>query len=155
MSVERGRRMIEPGRPGLSVARRRELVSIGRWGFYHRPAGEAPLNLAPMRRGFLSLVAVMDWATRKLPAWRLPNTMDVEFRMEALEEALARFGRPEIFNTDQGGQFTSPRFTARPRRDTEVVNTPIWLLAILPPSRCIAGRHHGMPLPICGIRVHR
>ena len=64
-----------------------------------------------MRRGFLNLVAVMDWATRKVLAWRVSNTMDVEFCIEALEEALARFGRPEIFNTDQGSQFTSPRFT--------------------------------------------
>ena len=64
-----------------------------------------------MRRGFLSLVAVMDWATRKVLAWRVSNTLDVEFCLEALEEALARFGRPEIFNTDQGSQFTSPRFT--------------------------------------------
>ena len=64
-----------------------------------------------MRRGFLYLVAVMDWATRKVLAWRVSNTMDVAFCIEALEEALARFGRPEIFNTDQGSQFTSPRFT--------------------------------------------
>ncbi len=64
-----------------------------------------------MRRGFLYLVAVMDWATRKVLSWRVSNTMDVEFCIEALEEALARFGRPDIFNTDQGSQFTSPRFT--------------------------------------------
>ena len=65
----------------------------------------------PMRRGFLYLVAVMDWATRKVLSWRVSNTMDVEFCIEALEEALGRFERPEIFNTDQGSQFTSPRFT--------------------------------------------
>jgi putative transposase len=53
-----------------------------------------------MRRGFLYLVAVMDWATRKVLAWRVSNTMEVEFCLEALEEAMARFGRPEIFNTD-------------------------------------------------------
>ena len=64
-----------------------------------------------MRRGFLYLVAVMDWATRKVLSWRVSNTLDVEFCLEALEEALARFGHPEIFNTDQGSQFTSPRFT--------------------------------------------
>jgi putative transposase len=64
-----------------------------------------------MRRGFLYLVAVMDWATRKVLAWRVSNTMEVEFCLEVLEEAMARFGRPEIFNTDQGSQFTSPRFT--------------------------------------------
>ena len=64
-----------------------------------------------MRRGFLYLVAIMDWATRKVLAWRVSNTMEVEFCLEVLEEAMARFGRPEIFNTDQGSQFTSPRFT--------------------------------------------
>ena len=71
----------------------------------------ADITYLPMRRGFLYLVAVMDWATRKVLSWRVSNTMDVEFCIEALEEALARFGRPEIFNTDQGSQFTSPRFT--------------------------------------------
>jgi len=64
-----------------------------------------------MQRGFLYLVAVMDWASRKVLAWRLSNTMDTEFCIEALEEALAKYGKPEIFNSDQGGQFTSPRFT--------------------------------------------
>ena len=64
-----------------------------------------------MRRGFLYLVAVMDWATRKVLAWRVSNTMDTAFCIDALEEALARHGRPGIFNTDQGSQFTSPRFT--------------------------------------------
>ena len=53
----------------------------------------------------------MDWSTRKVLSWRVSNTMDVEFCVEALEEALARFGRPEIFNTDQGSQFTSSEFT--------------------------------------------
>ena len=63
-----------------------------------------------MRRGFLYLVAVMDWATRKVLSWRLSNSMDAEFCIQALEEALARYGPPEIFNTDRGSQFTSPRF---------------------------------------------
>ena len=71
----------------------------------------ADITYIPMRRGFLYLVAVMDWATRKVLSWRVSNTMDAEFCAAALEEALARFGRPEIFNTDQGSQFTSPRFT--------------------------------------------
>jgi putative transposase len=52
-----------------------------------------------MRRGFLYLVAVMDWSTRKVLSWRVSNTMDAEFCIEALEDALARFGRPEIFKT--------------------------------------------------------
>ncbi len=59
----------------------------------------------------LYLVAVMDWATRKVLSWRVSNTMDVEFCVEALEEALARLGYPEIFNSDQGSQFTSLAFT--------------------------------------------
>ena len=71
----------------------------------------ADITYIPMCRGFLYLVAVMDWATRKVLTWRLSNTMDVEFCLAATEEALARFGTPEIFNTDQGSQFTSPRFT--------------------------------------------
>ena len=71
----------------------------------------ADITYIPMRRGLLYLVAVMDWATRKVLAWRLSNTMDADFCIEALEEALSRHGRPGIFNTDQGSQFTSPRFT--------------------------------------------
>jgi putative transposase len=70
----------------------------------------ADITYIPMRRGFLYLVAVMDWASRMVLAWRLPNTMEADFCIEALEEALARYGRPEIFHTDQGSQFTSPRF---------------------------------------------
>ena len=72
----------------------------------------ADITYIPMRRGFLYLVAVMDWSTRKVLAWRVSNTMDVRFCVEALQEALARFGRPEIFNTDQGSQFTSDDFTS-------------------------------------------
>lgn len=64
-----------------------------------------------MRRGFLYLVAIMDLASRRVLSWRLSNTMDSDFCIEALEEAMARHGQPEIFNTDQGSQFTSPRFT--------------------------------------------
>ena len=64
-----------------------------------------------MRRGFLYLVAIMDWASRKVLAWRVSNSLDAEFCVAALEEALARYGRPEIFNTDQGSQFTSLAFT--------------------------------------------
>ena len=71
----------------------------------------ADVTYIPMRRGFLYLVAIMDWASRKVLAWRLSNTMDAEFCVAALEEALARHGRPEIFNTDQGSQFTSFAFT--------------------------------------------
>ena len=69
------------------------------------------ITYIPMRRGFLYLVAVMDWSTRKVLSWRVSNTMDVDFCIEALEEAMDLFGRPAIFNSDQGSQFTSPRFT--------------------------------------------
>ena len=69
------------------------------------------ITYIPMQRGFLYFVAIMDWASRKVLAWRLSNTMEVEFCIEALEEALAKYGKPEIFNTDQGSQFTSPEFT--------------------------------------------
>ncbi len=71
----------------------------------------ADITYIPVQRGFLYLVAVMDWATRHVLAWRLSNTMDARFCVEALTEALARYGNPEIFNTDQGSQFTSFEFT--------------------------------------------
>src|SRR5262249_59631907 len=60
-----------------------------------------------MRQGFLYLVAIIDWATRRVLSWRLSNTLTAGFCVEALSEALARFGKPGIFNTDQGAQFTS------------------------------------------------
>jgi len=64
-----------------------------------------------MRRGFLYLVVIMDWAVRKVLAWRLSNTLEADFCVEALNEALIRFGPPDIMNTDQGSQFTSFGFT--------------------------------------------
>ena len=71
----------------------------------------ADITYIPVQRGFLYLVAVMDWASRHVLAWRLSNTMDAGFGVEALNEALSRYGNPEIFNTDQGSQFTSFDFT--------------------------------------------
>jgi putative transposase len=71
----------------------------------------ADITYIPIGRGFLYLVAIIDWASRAVLAWRLSNTMDGGFCRAALEEALARFGKPEIFNTDQGSQFTSAAFT--------------------------------------------
>ncbi len=70
------------------------------------------ITYIPIKRGFLYLVAIMDWQSRKVLAWRLSNTMDTRFCVEALEEALAQYGVPDIFNTDQGSQFTSFEFTA-------------------------------------------
>lgn len=67
----------------------------------------------PMARGFLYLVAIMDWYSRKVLSWRVSNTLDTEFCVEALAEALYRYGAPEIFNADQGAQFTSAAFTGK------------------------------------------
>ena len=71
----------------------------------------ADITYIPMARGFCYLVAIMDWASRKVLAWRLSNTLDASFCVEALKEALLLHGTPEIFNTDQGSQFTSSDFT--------------------------------------------
>ena len=65
-----------------------------------------------MHRGFMYLIAIMDWATRKVLSWRFSNTLDTRFCVEALKEALFKYGAPEIFNTDQGSQFTSEKFTS-------------------------------------------
>ncbi|GLI37284.1 integrase [Geobacter hydrogenophilus] len=72
----------------------------------------ADITYIPMAKGFMYLVAIMDWSTRKVLSWRLSNTLDSRFCVEALNEALNRFGTPEIFNTDQGCQFTSEAFTS-------------------------------------------
>ena len=69
------------------------------------------LTYLPMAHGFLYLMAILDIASRKVLTWRLSNTMDAGFCLEALEEALSQFGPPEIFNTDQGSQFTSEEWT--------------------------------------------
>ena len=69
------------------------------------------ITYIPMRQGFLYLVAIIDWATRRVLSWRLSNTLTAGFCVEALGDALARFGKPGIFNTDQGSQFTSDEFT--------------------------------------------
>ena len=69
------------------------------------------ITYIPMGRGFLYLVAIMDWHSRKVLSWRLSNTMDTSFCLEALEEAIDKYGSPEIFNTDQESQFTSLDFT--------------------------------------------
>ncbi len=71
----------------------------------------ADITYIEMSRGFVYLCAVMDWHSRKVLSWRVSNTMDSSFCVEALEEALCRYDKPEIFNTDQGSQFTSEEFT--------------------------------------------
>jgi putative transposase len=76
----------------------------------------ADITYLPMQRGFLYLVAIMDWHTRKVLAWRISNTLEADFCVEALNEAIHKFGPPEIMNTDQGSQFTSFVWTDRLRR---------------------------------------
>ena len=76
------------------------------------PVGAADITYVPMARGFRYRVALLDWASRKVLAWRVSNSLDSRFGVEALQEALARYGKPEIFNTDPGSQFTSEAFTA-------------------------------------------
>ena len=71
----------------------------------------ADITYIAMRQGFLYLVAIIDWATRRVLSWRLSNTLTAGFCVEALSEALGRFGKPGIFNTDQGAQFTGGEFT--------------------------------------------
>ena len=70
------------------------------------------ITYVPMARGFVYLIAIVDWFSRRVLSWRLSITMETDFCIEALEEALTRFGKPEIFNTDQGSQFTSDAFTS-------------------------------------------
>ena len=76
----------------------------------------ADITYIPVQRGFLYLVAVIDWATRRVLSWRLSNTLDARFCTEALTDALELYGRPEIFNTDQGSQFTSRLVWLHPGR---------------------------------------
>ena len=75
------------------------------------------ITYIPMARGFVYLAAVVDWFSRRVLAWRLSITLEATFCIEAVEEALARCGRPEIFNTDQGSQFTATAFTEVLRRN--------------------------------------
>ena len=79
----------------------------------HNQVWAMDITYIPMARGFVYLAAVVDWFSRCVLAWRLSITMDTSFCIEALEEALSKYGRPEIFNSDQGAQFTSVAFTGR------------------------------------------
>lgn len=80
------------------------------------------ITYIPMDRGFCYLVAIMDWASRKVLAWRLSNTLDSTFCVDALEEAIAKYGCPEIFNTDQGSQFTAEIFTTALRANNIAIS---------------------------------
>lgn len=83
---------------GLTIARSNQVWAMD-------------ITYIPMTKGFVYLAAVMDWYSRRVLAWRISNTLSTDFCIEAAEEALARYGEPEIFNTDQGSQFTSGDFT--------------------------------------------
>jgi putative transposase len=80
----------------------------------------ADITYIPMQRGFLYLFAVLDWATRRILAWRLSNSLTTDFCIEAVREAVARYGKPEIFNTDQGSQFTDGDFVTLIREELGV-----------------------------------
>ena len=128
------------GREGVSVGRRHVATLMKRMGIeaiYRRPNTSKPapghkiypyllrgltikrpnhvwamdITYIPMARGFIYLAAVVDWASRRVLSHRVSITMEADFCVEALEEALAKHGKPEIFNTDQGSQFTSEAFT--------------------------------------------
>src|SRR5437588_191138 len=99
--------MIAP-EAGLSISRQCTLLGIARSSFYYRPRPESAEELELLKR--LDRIFT-DWATRRVLSWRLSNTLTAGFCVEALSEALARFGKPGIFNTDQGAQFTSDEFT--------------------------------------------
>jgi putative transposase len=76
-------------------------------------AWSSDISYIPMAHGFVYLVAVIDWFSRRVLAWKMSITMDTSFCIEALDEAISKHGKPEIFNTDQGSQFTSEVFTGR------------------------------------------
>jgi putative transposase len=80
----------------------------------------ADICYIPMRRGFLYLFAVLDWATRRVLAWRLSNTLATDFCIDAVQEAIATHGKPEIFNTDQGSQFTDHDFVQLIREEHDI-----------------------------------
>lgn len=80
---------------------------------YPNQAWAIDITYIPMKKGFLYLVAIIDWFSRKVLSWRLSNTMDTGFCIEALDEAIKNYGTPEIFNSDQGSQFTSNEFTQK------------------------------------------
>src|ERR1700740_210005 len=101
------------GAQGLSVSawRARDRAGQSSLVLGRHPRFRGGRLYIPMAKGFLYLVVIMDWVSRAVLAWRLSNTLGADFCVEALEEALSRYGRPEHFNTDQGSQFTSDDFT--------------------------------------------
>ncbi|QFS83053.1 Integrase core domain protein [Roseivivax sp. THAF197b] len=104
----------------------------------------ADITYLPMRRGFLYLVAIMDWHTRKVLSWRISNTLEAEFCVEALNEAIHKFGPPEIMNTDQGSQFMSFAWTDRLRR-SGVRISPLGRFAVQIACRAMDGWERSLP----------
>jgi len=100
------------------------------------------ITYIPMRKGFLYLVAIMDWFTRKVLAWPISNTLEAEFCVAALNEAIHKFGAPEIMNTDQGSQFTSFDWTDRLKRAKTKISMPLGDCLQSP-----AGNRRQSPLP--------
>ena len=99
----------------VSAARHRDHAAEPGLGLGHAATMQlhcADITYIPMAHGFVYLAVVLDWATRRVLSWRLSITMEAAFCVETLEDALARHGRPEIFNTDQGSQFTGAAFTS-------------------------------------------
>src|SRR5271163_4161563 len=124
VAIGRGRVVTMMKRMGIEAIYRRPSTSKPAPGhkiypyLLHKLAIERPnqvwamdITYIPMARGFVYLAAVVDWFSRRVLAWRLSITMEVDFCLDAVEEALAKYGRPTIFNTDQGSQFTSAAFT--------------------------------------------
>jgi transposase InsO family protein len=87
------------------------MIEDTRNELHYKLASHIDITYIPMANGFVYLVAIMDWYSRKVLAWRVSNTMESDFCVDALEEAIRSYGAPEIFNTDQGTQFTSEAFT--------------------------------------------
>ena len=101
------RRTSQPGQGHKIYPYRLRDLSIER----ANQAWASDICYIPMAKGFMYLVAIMDWYSRRVLSWRVSNTLDTDFCIDALEDALQRFEAPEIFNTDQGSQFTSEAFT--------------------------------------------
>ena len=113
----------------------------------------ADITYIPVQRGFLYLVAIMDWATRHVLAWQLSNTMDAKFCVEALNEALSKYGKPEIFNTDQGREARGlcPRFVLAGGTPASPGALPSHFVCGGPP-RFVVGRSAGqvrLPMSVC------
>jgi putative transposase len=106
------------------------------------------ITYIPVKRGFLYLVAIMDWATRKVLSWRLSNTLDASFCVEALEEAIAKHGKPEIMNTDQGSQYTGSTWITTLTEADIKISMPLSVCMQTPAGNTWAG-------PLFGQHLHR